>query len=162
MAAVKDRALRITATRATASATDTSTTVDPGVPVPDDHRVHAGRLSSADPEARRTVEVVVDGWRFEFVVEDPARAELRERASRDPEAVLGAGGPLEIRAIIPGRVASVAVTAGDRVEAGQALLAVEAMKMQNELRTPRSGTIARVAVVAGATVEVGDVLVVVA
>ena len=71
-----------------------------------------------------------------------------------------AGGPLEIRAIIPGRIASVAVAPGDTVEAGQTLLAVEAMKMQNELRAPRAGTVTRVPVGAGSTVELGDVLVV--
>jgi biotin carboxyl carrier protein len=67
---------------------------------------------------------------------------------------------LEIRAIIPGRIASVAVAAGDAVEIGQTLLAVEAMKMQNELRAPRAGTVARVAATAGTTVELGDLLVV--
>jgi biotin carboxyl carrier protein len=124
------------------------------------HRVVAGIAGPSDVAGRRTVEVVVDGWRFEFTVEDAARAALRERASRDRSAGIGAGGPLEIRAIIPGRIASVAVTAGDRVEAGQTMLAVEAMKMQNELRAPRAGTITRVAVAAGATVELGDLLVV--
>ncbi len=52
------------------------------------------------------------------------------------------------------------MVAGDHVEAGQTLLAVEAMKMQNELRAPRSGIVGRVPASAGATVEVGDVLVV--
>lgn len=125
------------------------------------HRIIAGDLASPDVDGRWTTEVVVDGWRFVMVVEDDARAALRERAMRDRSAVAGAGGPLEIRAIIPGRVASVAITAGERVELGQTLLAVEAMKMQNELRAPRAGTIARVPATAGATVEVGDVLVVI-
>ena len=67
---------------------------------------------------------------------------------------------LEIHAIIPGRVVAVAVAPGDAVAAGQTLLLVEAMKMQNELRAPRAGTVTRVPAGAGATVEVGDVLVV--
>jgi biotin carboxyl carrier protein len=124
------------------------------------HRVVVGRLGPFDPSGRRSVEVVVDGWRFDFEVEDATRAALRERASRDRSARPGGGGRLEIRAIIPGRIASVAVTAGDTVEAGQTLLAVEAMKMQNELRAPRAGVVARVASAAGATVELGDLLVV--
>ena len=73
----------------------------------------------------------------------PARADLRDRATaagRRPAR----HGPTEVRAIIPGRVVSVAVTAGDAVTAGQPLLAVEAMKMQNELRAPRDGTVERV------------------
>ncbi|MEP6639101.1 MAG: biotin/lipoyl-containing protein, partial [Chloroflexota bacterium] len=70
-------------------------------------------------------------------------------------------GPTEVRAIIPGRVVSVAVAAGDPVTAGQRLLAVEAMKMENELRAPRDGTVERVAAAAGETVELGDLLVVI-
>ncbi len=46
------------------------------------------------------------------------------------------------------------------VEAGQSLLVVEAMKMQNELRAPRAGTVDRVAVEAGGTIDNGDLLVV--
>jgi len=111
------------------------------------------------PDGRRRFEVVVDGWRFELETEDAARWELRRRATRDVDAV-DAAGPAEIRAVIPGRVASVAVTAGDRVEVGRTLLVVEAMKMQNELRAPRAGTIERVAVAAGQTIERGDLLVV--
>ena len=103
---------------------------------------------------------MVDGWRFVLTVDDDGRAALLERATRADDDATRSGGALEIRAIIPGRVASVAVTPGDAVEAGQTLLAVEAMKMQNELRAPRSGTVSRVAASAGATVEVGDVLVV--
>jgi biotin carboxyl carrier protein len=108
---------------------------------------------------RRSVEVVVDGWRFEFLVEDAARAELRDRASRDRTNAGADGGRLEIRAIIPGRIVAVAAAPGDAVETGQTLLAVEAMKMQNELQAPRAGTVSRIAG-AGETVEVGDVLVV--
>ena len=119
-----------------------------------------GLVGALDQDGRRPVEVVVDGWRFELLVEDEARAALRERASRDRTAIGATGGPLEIRAIIPGRIASVAVVPGDAVQAGQTLLAVEAMKMQNELRAPRAGTVARVPVGTGSTVELGDVLVV--
>jgi biotin carboxyl carrier protein len=68
---------------------------------------------------------------------------------------------LEVRAIIPGRVVSVDVASGDAIDAGGRLLVVEAMKMQNELRSPRAGTISRVAVGAGQTVDRGDLLVVV-
>jgi len=54
------------------------------------------------------------------------------------------------------------VAVGDVVEAGQKLLVIEAMKMQNELRAPRAGTIERVVVGAGQTVDLGAVLVVIA
>jgi biotin carboxyl carrier protein len=119
-----------------------------------------GIVGQPDIAGRQPVEVIVDGWRFEFIVEDAGPADLRERASRDRAGQTGAGEALEIRAIIPGRIASVAVTPGDVVEMGQTLLAVEAMKMQNELRAPRPGSVARVVTTAGSTVEVGDLLVV--
>ena len=107
-----------------------------------------------------TIEVVVDGWRFELEVEDAARARLRRRATRERDAT-AASGPTEIRAIIPGRIATIHVVAGDVVEAGQSLLVVEAMKMQNELRTPRDGSVERVAVGEGDTIDNGDLLVVI-
>jgi biotin carboxyl carrier protein len=109
--------------------------------------------------AATAVEVVVDGWRFELEVEDARLADLRGRATAG-RAVRTHDGPLEVRAIIPGRVLSVAVTVGDVVTAGQRLLAVEAMKMENELRAPRDGTVERVTAVVGQTVDPGDSLVV--
>ena len=65
-----------------------------------------------------------------------------------------------MRAIIPGRVVSVSVAPGDEVVAGQQLLVVEAMKMQNELHAPRAGTVSSVAAGTGRTIEVGDLLLV--
>ena len=108
----------------------------------------------------RQIEVVVDGWRFEVEVEPEARAALREKARRGRDDA-GQSGPAEVRAIIPGVVLSVAVAPGDEVMAGQRLLVVEAMKMQNELRAPRAGTIERVSVGDRSTIEVGDLLVVI-
>jgi biotin carboxyl carrier protein len=120
----------------------------------------AARLAESVPGQPR-FEVVIDGWRFELEVEDSSRAVLRERATRGRDAA-GPSAPLEIRAIIPGRVASVRVVAGDEVEAGRTLLVVEAMKMQNEQRAPRAGRVERVVVAEGQTIEVGDLLVVLA
>jgi biotin carboxyl carrier protein len=116
-------------------------------------------LPRPGPAGSFLVEVVVDGWRFELQVADADREELRRRASlgRDRAA---ATGPTEIRAMIPGKVADVRVSEGDEVAAGQGLMVVEAMKMQNELRAPRPGVVERVAVAAGATIELGDLLLV--
>ena len=113
-----------------------------------------------DRDGRRRVEVVVDGWRFVLDVESADRAALRARATRARDLGAGSGAPLDIRAIIPGRVAAIAVAVGDEVRAGQPLLVVEAMKMQNELRAPRDGVVRSVGAAAGGTVEIGDVLVV--
>jgi biotin carboxyl carrier protein len=104
-------------------------------------------------------EVVVDGWRIEVEIESERRASLRERARRGREATAH-GGPTQVRAIIPGRIVSVSVVPGDPVEAGQQLLVVEAMKMQNELRAPRDGIVSSVAVGVGGKIEVGDLLLV--
>src|SRR6478752_5960342 len=106
------------------------------------------------------VEVVIAGWRFELEVQDARLADLRARATANRTSAAHHG-PTAVRAIIPGRVVSVAVTSGDTVSAGQRLLAVEAMKMENELRAPRDGVVERVEVSVGQTVELGDSLVVI-
>ena len=126
---------------------------------PTEHLVLLGELrpASTGPALR---EVVVDGWRVELELEPERRAALRERARRGHE-VGGHGGPIEVHAIIAGRVVAVSVRPGDLVEAGQQMLVVEAMKMQNELRSPRDGTIDRVGVSVGQTIEVGDLLMVI-
>ena len=105
-------------------------------------------------------EVVVHGWRIDVEIESERRALLRERARRGAGAQ-SHGGPLEVHAIIPGRVVAISVKPGDTIDAGGQLLVVEAMKMQNELRAPREGTIERVGVAVGQTIEVGDLLVVI-
>jgi biotin carboxyl carrier protein len=117
-------------------------------------------LRQADPSGPRLVEVVVDGWRFELEVEPAGRAALRDRASRD-RAAKAHGVGAEVRAIIPGRVVAVSVAPGDPVSAGQQLLVVEAMKMQNEVRTPLAGIVERLLVAEGQTIEPGDLLVVI-
>jgi len=119
-------------------------------------------LGPAERDGRGAIrrEVLVGGFRFDVEVESERRAALRERATRSrPDA--DAGGPHEVRASIPGRVVSLAVGAGDSVTAGQQLLVVEAMKMQNELRAPRGGTIGQLGVAQGVNIEVGDLLMVI-
>jgi biotin carboxyl carrier protein len=109
--------------------------------------------SAADrTEGRTPLEVVVGGWRFEATIESAARAELRDRAVRDAAAHHRAA-ELTLNAQIPGRVVRLWVAPGDQVEAGQRLLAIEAMKMENEIRAPRAGTIKDVRVEVGTLVE---------
>ena len=116
--------------------------------------------TAADGRGAVRREVVVDGWRVVVESEPEARAALRERARRGRSERV-AGGPVHVRAIIPGRIVALNVAPGDDVTAGQQLLVLEAMKMQNELRAPRDGTIDRVAVGVGVNVEVGDLLLVI-
>lgn len=70
-------------------------------------------------------------------------------------------GRATISASMPGKVIRVLVTPEDRVEAGQGLIVVEAMKMQNEMKAPRAGRVAEVRTTADATVAAGDILVVI-
>jgi biotin carboxyl carrier protein len=62
---------------------------------------------------------------------------------------------------MPGRIVRVLVTAGDEVAAGQPLVVVEAMKMENELRSPKAGRVREVSVGEGMSIEAGRLLVVV-
>jgi acetyl-CoA/propionyl-CoA carboxylase biotin carboxyl carrier protein len=62
-------------------------------------------------------------------------------------------GEEEVRALMPGRVLEVRVQEGDRVEPGQVLIVLEAMKMQNEIRVSSGGVVTRCAVSAGEAVE---------
>jgi biotin carboxyl carrier protein len=69
-----------------------------------------------------------------------------------------AEGRQKIVAPMPGKVVRVLVKAGDKVEAGQGLLVVEAMKMQNEVRSPKTGTVERLLAKEGQPVNAGEIL----
>ncbi len=94
------------------------------------------------------------GARYQVRVEDPRR--LRRRSTMEWE------GRQRIAAPMPGKVVRLLVRPGQRVEAGQGLAVVEAMKMQNEIRSPKSGTVERVLAKEGQPVNAGEVLCVVA
>lgn len=66
----------------------------------------------------------------------------------------------QITAPMPGTILSVKVKQGDAVKAGQILVILEAMKMENEIVAPRDGTVAQVVVAQGASVDTGAPLVV--
>ena len=83
----------------------------------------------------------------------------RRRPGRSEREV--GGGEHRIIAPMPGRVVRVLVSPGDDVDARQPLVVVEAMKMANELASPRAGRVKEVAVIEGMSVEVGRLLVVV-
>ena len=88
--------------------------------------------------------------------------EVLDERTRALAAVAGdsrSGGPTNVIAPMPGLVVRVNVAPGDRVVAGQGVIVVEAMKMENELRTTTEGTVASVHVETGAAVEKGTVLV---
>ena len=71
-----------------------------------------------------------------------------------------AAGATTVSAPMPGKVLSVNVKVGDAVKAGDVLMILEAMKMQNEIMAPADGTVSDVRVSAGQTVGTGDVMIV--
>ena len=73
-------------------------------------------------------------------------------------SALEAEGRQQILAPMPGKVVRLLIQAGEKVQAGQGLLVVEAMKMQNEIRSPKSGTVERLLVKEGQPVNAGEVL----
>ena len=82
------------------------------------------------------------------------------KAAPAPAAKPVAAGSATISAPMPGKVLEVKVKAGDAVKAGDVLMILEAMKMQNEIMAPADGTISDVRVSAGQTVGTGDVMIV--
>ncbi len=99
--------------------------------------------------------VVIAGRRYEFAIDDPRSLRGRRGAGE------GAAGPRIVKASMPGRVVRILVKEGDEVAEQQGIIVIEAMKMQNELKTPKAGRIARVVVAVDATVSAGEVLIVV-
>lgn len=127
----------------------------PGTPVrlvvigDDVHQVLAQRR-----EGRGRYVVSVAGHEFEVEALDERMRAIRELAG-DP----GPTGPAPLVAPMPGLVVRVAVSAGDAVAAGQGIVVMEAMKMENELRAPAGGRVRAVRVAPGQAVEKGAVLV---
>jgi biotin carboxyl carrier protein len=110
---------------------------------------------------RQRFEVTVDGWVVAASAEPAARAALRERALRAGGAG-GRSGPQVVTARIPGRVVRIWVDVGQEVAVGDRLLSVEAMKMENEVRSPVAGRVEAIRVSVGDRVELHAELAVVA
>lgn len=136
----------------------------------------AGRPMEIDfaPADRHFASLLVDGRSYEVAFEprpggyavhfrdDRLFVQLQD-ASRSPRAAAGrsSNGPARVLAPMPGKIVRVLVDVGQTVESGQGLLVMEAMKMENELRSPRAGRIAQLPVREGQAVETAALLVVV-
>ena len=70
-----------------------------------------------------------------------------------------AGDAGEVRAVMPGRVIKILAVVGQEVQANQPILVLEAMKMENEIKSPKAGTIAKILVKEGDSVETGTMLI---
>jgi len=91
---------------------------------------------------------------FAAEVRDPRSLRGRTRAGDDH-------GPRKIVAPMPGKVVRLLVHAGDEVKQGMGVAVVEAMKMQNEIKSPKKGTVQKILVAEGTAVNAGDVLAIV-
>ena len=96
----------------------------------------------------------VGSQRFAVQVRDP-------RSFRGRAGVVDDRGPRKLTAPMPGKVLRLLAGPGSEVEAGAGVLVVEAMKMQNEIKSPKKGTIQKILVSEGAAVNAGDVLAIV-
>jgi pyruvate carboxylase subunit B len=113
------------------------------------------RVIATRGDARGRHTLSLDGRRFTIEALDE-----RTRAIRDLTAASAvAAGPAPLVAPMPGLIVRVTVAPGDTVQAGQGLVVMEAMKMENELRAPSAGTVSAVRVGPGTAVEKGTVLV---
>jgi biotin carboxyl carrier protein len=97
------------------------------------------------------VVVVINGYRFEIEARDPRRWS-RKSSGRGGDAVQSILSPM------PGKIVRVLVAPGETVEAGQGIVVVEAMKMQNEMKATRAGVVLKVPAKEGATVAAGELL----
>ncbi len=81
------------------------------------------------------------------------------RGAGGDEAGAGRRGHRSVKSSMPGKILHIHCKEGQRVEAGQPLLTIEAMKMENEIRSPNSGVIEKIAVESGQKIETGGLLV---
>ena len=92
---------------------------------------------------------------FAVELRDPRSPRSRNKDAGDEK------GPRTIFAPMPGRVVRLLVAENSEVEAGQGIVVIEAMKMQNEIKSPKKGVVKKISATAGAAVNPGDVLAIV-
>ena len=107
---------------------------------------------------------------YEACAPAPAAAPAATAAPAAPAAPAAAQAPAPValsdgepvNAPMPGNILRIDVKEGDKVKAGQTLLILEAMKMENEIAAPKDGTVVQIATSKGAVVETGTPLIVLA
>ena len=114
------------------------------------HRVVVRRGAS-----RGLYTIWLDGFRFEVEALDERARAIRELSG----ASAGPSGPAPLKAPMPGLIVRVNVQVGDTVQAGQGLVVMEAMKMENELRAQAPGKVRSIIVSPGTAVEKGALLI---
>lgn len=117
--------------------------------------VNGGSIEVRVEESGSSLRIIANDQEFLATIEDP-RALKKNRAG-----AAEAHGRQNVVAPMAGKIVRALVRSGDQVQSGQGLMIVEAMKMQNEIRSPKSGEVERIAVVEGQTVNPGDIVAVV-
>lgn len=102
-----------------------------------------------------TYEVLMGGRQYSGTVIDERSQLMRSRRG----GLEADSGEILLRAPMPGLIVAIQVNEGDAVTAGQTLVILESMKMQNELKAPRDGTVQRISIESGQTVEQKKVLI---
>ena len=119
------------------------------------NRVFECRVDQSEAQ-RGSIEVHVGGDTYAVTLSDPKRLRGAQLTGAQAD-----GTAAQIVAPMPGKVVRVLVQQGSQVEAGDGILVVEAMKMQNELKSPKAGTVTELHASAGSTVNAGEVLAVI-
>jgi biotin carboxyl carrier protein len=101
------------------------------------------------------VHLIIGSARYAVDVQDPRSLRTR-RTAGGAEA-----GPQKITAPMPGKIVRIAVAVGDEVQAGQGVIVMEAMKMQNEMKSPKDGKVQKILTSEGSTVNPGETLAVI-
>jgi biotin carboxyl carrier protein len=104
---------------------------------------------------RGELHMVIGSARYAVDVQDPRSLRAR-RAAVGSEA-----GPQKLTAAMPGKIVRIMVKEKEEVKAGQPVLVMEAMKMQNEMKSPKDGRVQKVLASEGSTVNAGDTLAVI-
>jgi biotin carboxyl carrier protein len=99
--------------------------------------------------------IFINGKRYEVSVDDPRSWRGRKRTG------VGTEGPQNLAASMPGKIVRVLASEGQTISTGQAIAVIEAMKMQNEIKSPKAGTLKRLLVQPGFNVNAGEVLAIV-
>ena len=116
--------------------------------------VHECRVNER-PGTKNGFDVNIGSHSHAVTIVDPKRLRSGQNSDRHHH------GAAEILAPMPGKVVRIHTEAGASVEKGAGLVVVEAMKMQNEMKSPRDGVVVSIRVKPGDTVNAGDVLAVV-
>ena len=102
--------------------------------------------------------ITVNGVAYDVAVEELGAGEASAPAKKAAPKTSGSAGAVKITAPMPGKIVAVKGQAGASVKKGDAVLVLEAMKMENEICAAQDGVIASVEVAVGDMVEGGDVL----